>query len=72
MSREAEALLINMIFYESHSKHMSIHGDIGGLLRNDGCVNQFKMTTCSTNPLSKDNLDDTSISAAATEALTDI
>ena len=51
---------------------MSIHGDLGDLLHDYGCVIRFKMSAGSTNPMRKECLDDASISAALTEASTDV
>ena len=64
---EVESSLINRIFHESHSECRSIHRDLGGLLHYDGCLSRFKMSVCSTNPLSKEYLEGASICTATTE-----
>ena len=69
---EAESSMIDRLFHESHSEYRSIHGDLGDLLHEDGCLSRFKMSVGSTNTLSKEYLDDASIGTAITEALTDI
>ena len=69
---EAESSLINRRCNESHSEHRSIHGEIGDLLHEDGCLSRFKMSVGSTNPLSKEYLDDASIGTATTEASADV
>ena len=72
MVSEAEESLIEKFCYESHSEYRFIYWDLGNLLHDDGCLIQFKMSVGSTNPLSKEYLDDTSIGAAITEAPTDV
>ena len=69
---EAEASLIDRLYHESHSEYRSIHEDLGDLLHDDGCVSRFKMSVGSTNPMSKEYLDDASIGIALTEASTDV
>ena len=69
---EAKTSLINKIYHESFSDYRSIHRDIGYLLHNDVRAIRFKMPIDSTNPFSKEYLDDMSIGTFVTEALTDI
>ena len=69
---EAESSLIDRLCHESHSEYRSIHGDLGDLLHEDGCLSRFKMSLGSTNPLRKEYLDDSSIGIAITEAFMDV
>ena len=68
---ESEESLINRPCHESHSGHRYTHGDLGDLLHGDGCLSRFKMSTCSTNPMGNECLDDASI-GALNEASTDV
>ena len=69
---EAESSLTNKLLYQSQSEHMSTHGCLGEVLHNDVWVSRFKMSIGSTNPLSNDFFDNSSIGIAMTEALTNI
>ena len=69
---EAESSLIDRLCHESHSEYRSIHGDLGYLLHEDGCLSRFKFSVGSTNLLGKEYLDDASIGTAITEALADV
>ena len=62
---------MNKLCHESNSECRSIHGDLGDLLHRDGCISHFKMLIGSTNPSSKEYLDNTLIGAAITEAMTE-
>ena len=69
---ESESSLVRKIHHERHSEHISVRGDLGDFLHNDGCVSYFKMSIGSTNTLIKEHLDDASIGTYMTEDLTNI
>ena len=50
---KAESSLINKHQNKSYIEHRSTHRYLGDLLHNDRHMSHFKISTCSTNPLSK-------------------
>ena len=58
---KVESLLINKLFYESQSDHTYVYGCLGNLMYNDRYVSRPKISIYSTNPLSKECLDNLSI-----------
>ena len=49
---KAESSLTHRLFHESHIECKSIHGDLGDLLYDDGCLSRLKISVGSANPLS--------------------
>ena len=62
--------LINKLYNERNIDNRSTHRDIGDLMQNDRRMSHVKMLTWSTNPLSKNWLDNTSIVKAINEVST--